>query len=952
MPSLKTTPGQVSSTPASSASSGLSAVALARARALGQIGAEVSPAAPSAGVGAPVRSPYAKAGSAAAGGQTFAPQMKALFGAPKAAAPLVNKFAEHITGRILRVFFEDSQKGKAAMLIQGDDNERYRLEGAMTFQAEIGKRVSAQAVPEDTKWGVQYVAEVIHEEIPVDRKGATDYMVRVLDGVDKRIAGKLYETFGQSVFEVLQHDPRKFIGVGNIDEARLRTLRDSWVEDTAVRSIWTMLGRHGVSGAVSARIYSMFGAKALQIAKQQPYELTRVEGMGFLAADSIAQEAGQVTPESRARVAGALEFALESASENGHTALGLGALVEEVRKVTGLDAKSHAELIESVISERIEEGKLSTRVLNGRVCAQARSFANAERIIAEGLKSICDASEVKDSLVDAARDAAGPLGDEAQMAAVENVFKSGVSVITGRPGCGKTTILKTAAAVAKAGGLEVVMCAPTGKAGRRMTEATGFESGTMHSLLKPVQGSLSEFTHSAANPLEGDIFFVDEASMTDTLIAAKFVAAIPKGARLVIVGDKDQLESVQAGKVLQDIIDSGKVPVSRLMTPHRTALDSDIVVNAHRIINGDNQGIDLEGKKDFRIDVCAGNPAIMDAVLTKYRAMVRRFGVDKVQVLAAQHGTEVGVEELNKMLRNAVNPASPEKPEFSARDRLFRLGDRIMRTSNSKTLNVFNGEVGNITQVDIESKRVLVNFGDREIWHEKKELFALSPAFAMTVHKSQGSEYEGVITVVPNAHRNSTTRQLLYTSVTRGKKQSDIVCEIGALHGAVSRAASRRVTGLAVSIREAFGDAPEVAAQARADQPAQPARVAPVVSHTRAAQPAPRTPTPSTAGPMSAGVSAVAAARARALGGSAPAFNAPVPRPTGFLGGSTTPKPSPTPVRPPAPSPASPTLPARIDLAPKPVTLGRVAAAPTAASATPPAATPFAPRRLSVFRPA
>ena len=693
------------------------------------------------------------------------------------------------------------------LLVQGGTGPAFKLQGALTFEPEVGMRVSAVALPEDhPKWGRQYNSELILEELPVDRIGAVAYMSRVLDGVGKGTAGKIYDAFGESVYEVIQNEPRRLLGIGGINEVKLKRVVDSWNEDAAVRNIWTFLGRHGVSGAVAARIYSRFGARSMQVAKETPYQLTTVEGVGFLAADRIAAECG-IQSDSGARIAGALEYALEYAAQQGNTSKPVTEMVAEVQRLTGLDGQDKVDLIEAIISDRVEQGHLVARTLDGKVCLAPASLAESESAIAQSIKRLVESGGADEGLAAKARAKAERLNDADQADAVANVFACPVSVITGRPGCGKTTVIKVITEVAKEAGLTVVMAAPTGKAARRMTEATGEAAATVHSVLRPEQGGgMDSFQHDANNPLTGDIFVIDEGSMMDTPITRAYLDAIPSGARVVKVGDFEQLPSVGVGNVLRDIIASGKVPVARLQTIHRTALNSDIVVNAHRVIKGETSAVDLKGKKDFKFFSAIEDQAIQDATLKRYLEMVQKYGVDGVQVLCARRGTGVGVDAMNALIRPAINPASPEKPELEHRGQVFRLGDRVMRTSNSKNLAVSNGEVGVINWLDPDAKRMKVNFGDREVVHEGKELIALQLAYATTIHKSQGSEYAGVITLVPGTHKFMLNRNLIYTAMTRGKKESDIVGDPAVLRSAIAKLGSKRCTGLAEEVRAAFGD--------------------------------------------------------------------------------------------------------------------------------------------------
>lgn len=739
-----------------------------------------------------------------------APRGGRLVAQPKAA--VVDPNAVQLKGRITRILFTDAATGRSMMLVQLDGGGApIKLQGALTFDAEVGKRLSALAVPEEhPKYGTQYKSDLIIEEVPTDRFGAVQYMARVLKGVSKATAGKIYDAFGEGCFDILTHEPRRLLGIGGINDEQLPGIIATWTEDSAVRNIWSFLGKHGINGAVAARIYAKFGTRSLQVAKERPYELTSVEGVGFAVADRIAAETGAGS-DSAARIAGAVEYALDYGSQQGHTAKPLDYLVGEVQELCALESESDAALIERVIATQVARGKLAARMLGGKTCVTHADTADAEKAIAARIFALSNGCKADPALAAQARAKAVSLKDDVQAQAVANVFESAVSVITGRPGCGKTTVVKVINEVAQAAGLRVVMAAPTGKAARRMNEATGEDASTVHSLLKPQQGNLDAFTHCAEDPLEGDIFVLDESSMQDTDISDSFFDAVPAGARVVLVGDSDQLPSVGAGNVLHDIIASGMVPTTRLQKIHRTAMDSDIVVNAHKVIEGDANGVDLKGQKDFTFTQAMSDQAILDEALRHYLDMVGKYGVDSVQLLSARRGTATGVEALNALIRPVINPPAPNKPELEHRGKLFRLGDRVMRMKNNKNLGVSNGEVGIISHIDPDTKKVRVNFGDRQVVHEGRELLALDLAYATTIHKSQGSEYDGVIIVTPAAHQRMLNRNLVYTAMTRGKKHTKVIGDAGVLRQAIRKAGSKRCTGLTEELVAAFGGPSTVA---------------------------------------------------------------------------------------------------------------------------------------------
>lgn len=714
---------------------------------------------------------------------------------------------EEVRGRVVRTLFSNAETGKVMLLLRDAAGATFKLQGVPAVTMEEGRQIVAWAsVETHPKYGPQYSAELIDEAVPLDRRGAIAYMSRVLEGVGEGMATRMYDAFGESIYDVISNQPERLLEVVGIDETKARGIADSWGERSVVRSLWDFLAKHdGIAGGVPAKIYARFGQRSMEVVRQRPYEIARVEGVGFKTADKIALASG-FPRDSAARISGAVGHILAQDGQQGHTSKPLLDMVAEVGKLAELRTTAERENIERVVLTLVAGGDLVLRDIGGKRCLTPKGSVAAERAIARRLREISDAAGPNRSLAAAALQEAESLGDVEQAQAVSNAFLSAISVITGRPGCGKTTVTKVLAKVAKESGLLVVMCAPTGKAARRTTEATGFKSGTVHSLIgfRPDGRGGMTLEHDRSNPIKGDIFVLDESSMMDTATTGAFLNAIPDGARVVLVGDADQLPSVGPGNVLQDIMSSGVVAVSQLKTIHRNALGSDIIVNAHRIINGDVANLDLNGVKDFQFKPAIEDADIVKVAVAQYREMIEKHGVENVQVLAARRGTETGVHALNEALRMVVNPPAASKPFIEQMGHVLRLGDRVIRTSNNRELGVSNGEVGIITRVDVESKSVTVNFGDRFVVHPRKELRNLELAFCITAHKSQGSEYAGVVLVTPRAHKFMLNRNLFYTAVTRGKKDVRVVGAPDAVKGAVLRPGNNRCTGLAYEIASRF----------------------------------------------------------------------------------------------------------------------------------------------------
>lgn len=726
-----------------------------------------------------------------------------------------------VEGRVIRVLFSDEASGKAMVLVRTNAGKTVKLQGMAATSIEVGRAVSADALLEThPRWGEQYKADIIDEMLPLHRSGVIAYMASHIEGVGEKLASAIFDRFGTGAYDVLDKDPSRLLSVPGITRTKLPKIVSSWGERTVLRSLVTHLAQfEGLGPTLASRVYNVFGERSMEVIRQTPYELARVPGVGFLTADKIATGSG-VQPEATARIVGAVMHVFEARSQQGHTACPKREFLVEVSKLLGFDQRRQLNRVDEVVAALIERRDLADRQIDGDSALSMRSTERLEQAISHRIGELTEAAACDDRLDDQAAQAASHLGDEEQAKAVANAFRNPISVITGGPGCGKTTVTKVIGAVAAKAGLKVVMCAPTGKAARRTTEATGYPSQTVHSLLGYRMNESTGVLAPSRNrdePLEGDLFILDEGSMMDLAITKVFLDAVPDGARLVIVGDADQLPSVGAGNVLHDIIDSDAVAVTKLKTVHRTALQSDIVSNAHKVIAGRAGEIDLKGGRDFQMTPVDDEQATVSAVVNQYLELVARHGIENVQVLSSRRETAVGVYALNDALRAEVNPLSDSKPSIKAGFRTLQLGDRVIRTSNNRQLGVSNGEVGIISDVDVEAKSVTVNFGDRSVVHGRGELQALELAYAITAHKSQGSEYAGVVIATPRAHKFMLNRNLLYTAITRGKKDVRLVGAPDAVRAAATRAGGSRCTGLSHELRTAFDLGPKVRKVSDAD---------------------------------------------------------------------------------------------------------------------------------------
>jgi exodeoxyribonuclease V alpha subunit len=666
----------------------------------------------------------------------------------------------------------------------------------------------------DRQHGQQFRADTLQVAPPTSALGIEAYLSSgAVRGVGPQLAGRLVRAFGVRVFEIIEREPERLLEVEGIGPVRQARLAAAWREQRAVHEIMLFLHAHGVGTSRAFRIYKAYGEEAVERVRGDPYQLARdIRGIGFTTADTIAQRVG-IDRHSDLRARAGVEYVLLQLTEQGHCAFPRRELVQRATEVLAIPA----EIVERAVDHARNEGRLAQHSDGaGRDLVYLAWLDQAELVVARALATLaagphpCPVIDVPRAEAWVERHTGLSLA-AAQRDALRQALTSKVLVITGGPGVGKTTLVNAIVAVLAAKELTVVLAAPTGRAAKRLGEATGRDSRTIHRLLEfdPATGG---FKRGAAHPLKGDVFVIDESSMIDLPLAADLLSAVPRHAAVLLVGDVDQLPSVGPGSVLRDVIDSGTVAVCRLSQVFRQAAESLIVTNAHRVNRGELPVLPRRREKarpgDFFV-VRAEEPARGVELIVRMatEAIPRRFGLDPrrdVQVLTPMQRGELGARNLNQVLQEALNPAGDEVQRFGW---TFRVGDRVMQTVNDYEKDVFNGDVGHITAVDEAEQRVEVAFDERTVPYRYGELDDLQPAYAVTVHKAQGSEYPAVIVPVHTQHYPLLQRNLLYTAMTRGRRLVVLVGTLKALALAVNRAeAHRRVTTLRERlVREAAG---------------------------------------------------------------------------------------------------------------------------------------------------
>ncbi|MCR8574344.1 ATP-dependent RecD-like DNA helicase [Streptomyces sp. Isolate_219] len=666
------------------------------------------------------------------------------------------------------------------------------------------------------QYGKQFTVENYTTVLPATIQGIRRYLGSgLIKGIGPRIADRIVEHFGTDTLDIIEREPARLVEVPGLGPKRTKLIGAAWEEQKAIKEVMVFLQGVGVSTSIAVRIYKKYGDAAISVTRNEPYRLAAdVWGIGFLTADRIAQSVG-IPHDSPDRVKAGLQYALSQSTDQGHCFLPEEQLIADAVKLlqvdTGLVIDCLGELAadpEGVVREQVPGGADGAPPVTAVYLVP---FHRAEISLAGRLTRLLRTDEDRmpafrdvdwdKALAWLARRTGAELAPEQQQA-VRLALTQKVAVLTGGPGCGKSFTVRSVVELARAKKATVVLAAPTGRAAKRLSELTGAEASTVHRLLELKPGG--DAAYDADRPLDADLVVVDEASMLDLLLANKLVKAVPPGAHLLLVGDVDQLPSVGAGEVLRDLLDgSGPVPAVRLTRIFRQAQQSGVVTNAHRI----NSGVPplTSGMTDFFLfaeeDAEEAGRLTVDVVARRIPA---KFGLDPrrdVQVLTPMHRGPAGAGALNGLLQQAVTPARPDLPERRFGGRVFRVGDKVTQIRNNyeKGRNgVFNGTVGVVTALDGDEQRLTVRTDeDEEVPYDFDELDELAHAYAVTIHRSQGSEYPAVVIPVTTSAWMMLQRNLLYTAVTRAKRLVVLVGSRKALGQAVRTvSAGRRCTAL------------------------------------------------------------------------------------------------------------------------------------------------------------
>lgn len=673
----------------------------------------------------------------------------------------------------------------------------YGLPIASNMRYEMHGRWSKNA-----KHGIQFEVETYDEVIVPTREGVIAYLSSgQIKGIGPKLAERIHDSFGSHALDVLDKEPERLLSISGISEGKLKKICDSYLANRGARDVVAFLAPHGITPNRAVRLYKEYGDQTMKIVKNHPYQLCEMVGIGFKTADKIAMNMG-FDALSTERVDEGLVYTLTDAEGKGHLCMEKHEFIKACLKILDTPA----------LTEEMVANRAMRLIHDGRLIAYKGNVYRAQTAIAEERLASMIVRQQKVARISAYMDLDAELDKEEaklklklapeQRNAVKMALTQGLSVITGGPGTGKTLIQRAILDLyrGKNPNKEICCCAPTGRAARRMEQATGIPASTIHKALGLMAGDDGEY--NSPEMLDADLILVDEVSMLDAYLAGHLFDAVKRGSQVVLIGDSDQLPSVGPGAVLSEIIASGCVPVVRLDKVFRQSSGSRIATNA-KIIRHGNLG--LEYGDDFQFIDSPTIPESAETIVNLYLQEIKKYGVDNVALLTPyRQKTETGVNALNEKLRDMVNPPAANKPEAVLGKRKFRLGDKAMQIKNHGDVN--NGDIGYISRIvkGSEETTVYVDFGDGRVKeYELSELEMLDLGYASTVHKSQGAEYRSVIVNLHCAHSIMLTRPLVYTAITRGKEKVTIVGERRALCISIKRTdTEKRGTCLAARLQE------------------------------------------------------------------------------------------------------------------------------------------------------
>ncbi|MBF1006050.1 MAG: ATP-dependent RecD-like DNA helicase [Lachnospiraceae bacterium] len=733
---------------------------------------------------------------------------------------------ETINGFVEKVVYRNAENGYTVVNIsvEGDD---VVCTGYFSDITEGDQIIAEGSFVEHKQYGIQFTVASYEIKEPETSVAMEKYLGSgIIKGVGPALSAKIVKKFGDETFNIIEREPERLAEIKGITEKKAIEIGSQFEEKKEFRNAMIFLNQYGVSNALAMKIYKEYGIKVMKIVRENPYRLADdIAGVGFKTADEIALRMG-FSPESSMRMKAGISFALSMAASNGHTYLLYEDLYEESKRLLGIsEAEFESDIYELTIERKIvlKEVKGERRVYNNNLYYMELTVAR--KLLDLNAKSENNYKVMEAKVKEVEAKTGIKLGD-LQRKAVYEAVESGLVIITGGPGTGKTTTINAIIKLFEMQNMEILLAAPTGRAAKRMTETTGMEAQTIHRLLElngnPEEGGSMRFERNELNPLEADVIIIDEMSMVDIYLMYSLLKAVTVGTRLILVGDVNQLPSVGPGKVLKDIIGSEKFNVVRLSEIFRQAAESDIITNAHKINAGQSIRLDNKSKDFFMLSMNSSlqiQRALVSLIAEKLPPYVDATKYD-IQVLTPSRKGELGVENLNKILQQYINPPAPNKREKQWGEMIFRENDKVMQIKNDYQMEwkivtkkgltikegsgVFNGDCGIIREINEFAGTVTVEFDEGKIVeYTGATLEELELAYAITIHKSQGSEYPAVIIPLLNAPRPLLNRNLLYTAVTRARKCVTIVGSENSVNEMIQNESEmKRNSGLVDSIIE------------------------------------------------------------------------------------------------------------------------------------------------------
>lgn len=711
---------------------------------------------------------------------------------------------EEIHGHIERITFQSSESGfTVARLKEVKKRELTIIVGTMP-SVQVGETIRCKGFwKNDKNYGIQFTVTEYEVEQPTSLNGIQKYLGSgLIKGIGSVFAERIVEYYGKKTLEIIDSQPERLLEVSGIGKKRVERIRECWDEQKAIREVMIFLQSYGVTPTFAQKIFKQYKEESIAVIEENPYQLARdVYGIGFKTADTIAGKMG-VSKDSDTRIDAGIEYVLSELSNDGHTCFPKEPFLQRAEELLAVKE----DLIEPRLEAIQEEGRIildeMTRNDEEQTFIWLKSLFLSEFGIAKELNrikmgmSILKEVKTNEAILWAEKEQSIQLADNQKIAVAESL-KQKLHIITGGPGTGKSTITNVILAISKKLTGRILLAAPTGRAAKRLSSITGMEALTIHSLLE-FDFKIMNFRKNRDEPLDADLIIIDEASMIDTSLMYSLLKAIPSHARVLFVGDIDQLPSVGAGNVLRDLIDSKVIPVTQLTEIFRQAAHSKIITNAHKINNGEFPDVRIDKKSDFffiekneQEDIAA---LIGDLVSTRLPKRYKFNPLKDIQVLSPMKRGLIGTRNLNELLQEKLNK---EKAVLSKYGRNFRKGDKVMQLKNNYDKNVFNGDVGLIESIDYEEQEMAVMIDEELVIYEFSELDQLTLAYAISVHKYQGSECPCIIMPIHTTHYNLLFRNLLYTGITRGKSLVIVIGTRRALFIALkNNKVSQRFTGL------------------------------------------------------------------------------------------------------------------------------------------------------------